>query len=161
MRLIFLGCVYTIYSYGQISISCAIPLILFFFFFFFANLLYSLIMWLIVSSLSLHNLHLLFCCLIYSRFDIISPYGVVLCCCQRRVSFLRFPFLSHVQVFSCEISLVCYLKCLYIWGVVVVIFVLLMLMLCLLFLVTGVSLSPRFLCSLRVFVSMHRCYLQC
>ena len=29
------------------------------------------------------------------------------------VSLLRFPFLSHVQVFSCEMSLVCHLKCPY------------------------------------------------
>ena len=46
-----------------------------------ANLLHSIIMWLIVSSLSPHSLHLLFCCvlsilaLIYIR-----SYGVVLCC---------------------------------------------------------------------------------
>ena len=31
---------------------------------FWANLLHSLIMWLIVSSLSLHSLHLLFCCVL-------------------------------------------------------------------------------------------------
>ena len=29
------------------------------------------------------------------------------------VSLVRFPFLSHVQIFSCEISLVCRLKCLH------------------------------------------------
>ena len=33
-------------------------------YFFCANLLHSLIMWLIVSSLSPHNLHLLFCCVL-------------------------------------------------------------------------------------------------
>ena len=44
-----------------------------------ANLLHWLIMWLIVSSLSPHSLHLLFRC-VYSRFDMIGPYGVVLCC---------------------------------------------------------------------------------
>ena len=45
-----------------------------------ANLLHSLIMWLIVSSLSPHSLHLLFFyCLIYSRFNMIGPYDVVLC----------------------------------------------------------------------------------
>ena len=45
------------------------------------NLLYSLIMWLMVSSLSPHSLHLFFLLrLINSRFDMISSYGVVLCC---------------------------------------------------------------------------------
>ena len=42
-----------------------------------ANLLHSLIMWLIVSSLSSHSLHLLFCCVF--RFVMIGSYGVVLC----------------------------------------------------------------------------------
>ena len=46
-----------------------------------ANLLHSLIMWLIVWSLSPHSLHLLFLLRrIYSRFDMIGSYGVVLCC---------------------------------------------------------------------------------
>ena len=46
---------------------------------FFTNMLHLLIMWLIVSSRSPHNLHLLFCCVlsILSYFDIIGPYGVV------------------------------------------------------------------------------------
>ena len=53
-----------------------------------ANLMHSLIMWLIVSSLSPHNLHLLFCWrLVYSCFDIVSPYGVVLCYYQKRFTF--------------------------------------------------------------------------
>ena len=66
-----LGCAYTICSYGQILISGIIPsgshcitklcLVLFSFC---DNLLYSLIMWLIVSSLSWHNLYLLFCCVL-------------------------------------------------------------------------------------------------
>ena len=41
-----------------------------------ANLLRSLIMWLMVSSLSPHSLHLLFCC----AFDMIGSYGAVLYC---------------------------------------------------------------------------------
>ena len=44
-----------------------------------ANLQHSLIMWLIVSSLSPHRLHLQFCCVL-SRFDMFGSYGVVLCC---------------------------------------------------------------------------------
>ena len=51
--------------------------------------------------------------LIYFCFSIVGPYGFV--CAARRdsVSFLRFPFFSRVQVFSCEISLVCRLECPY------------------------------------------------
>ena len=65
---------------------------------FFAYLKYSLISWLIISSLSPHNLHLLF------RF-ILSIYALVwlvlmalFCAAFRRYSvfLLRFPFLSHV-----------------------------------------------------------------
>ena len=43
-------------------------------FFLCANLLHLLMMWSIVSSLSPHSLHLLFCCV----FDKIGSYGVVL-----------------------------------------------------------------------------------
>ena len=43
-----------------------------------ASLLHSLIMWLITSFLSPHNLHLLVCCHIYSCFDMIDSIGVVL-----------------------------------------------------------------------------------
>ena len=69
-----------------------------------ANLLHSLIMWLIVSSLSPHSLHLLFCCVL----SILALIWLVLmalsCAAIRRdsVSLLRFPFLSQVQVFWCE-----------------------------------------------------------
>ena len=45
---------------------------------FYANLLYLLIIWLIVSSLLPHNLHLLH--LIYFYFDVVCSYSVVLCC---------------------------------------------------------------------------------
>ena len=61
-----------------------------------ANLLHSLIMWLIVSSLSPHRLHLLFCCVL----SILTLIWLVLmalsCAAIRRdsVSLLRFPFLN-------------------------------------------------------------------
>ena len=64
-----------------------------------ANLLHSLIMWLIILSLSPHSLHLLFCCVL----SILTLIGLVLmalsCAAIRRdsVSLLRFPFLSQVQ----------------------------------------------------------------
>ena len=69
-----------------------------------ANLLHSLIMWLMVSSLSPHSRHLLFCWVL----SILALIWLVLtslsCAAIRRdsVSLLKFPFLSHVQVFSCE-----------------------------------------------------------
>ena len=44
---------------------------------------------------------------IYFCFNIIGAYIVVLFC-KDSVSLLRFPFLSNVQVFSCEISFVYY-----------------------------------------------------
>ena len=70
-----------------------------------ANLLY-LLMWLIVSSLSTHNLHLLFCCVV----SILALIWLVLIALfwaaliRDWVSFLRFPFLSHILVFSLEMS---------------------------------------------------------
>ena len=69
-----------------------------------ANLLHSLIMWLIVSPLSPHSLHLLFCCVL----SILTLIWLVLmalsCAAIRRdsISLLRFPFLHQVQVFWCE-----------------------------------------------------------
>ena len=70
-----------------------------------ANLLHSLIIWLMVSSLSPHSLHLLFCWVL----SILALIWLVLmalpCAAIRRdsVSLLKFPFLSHVQVLSCKI----------------------------------------------------------
>ena len=86
-----LDCAY-ISSYGQTSISCSIlngspcphsrdS--------FCANLLHSLIMWLIVSSLSPHNLHLLF----YGILSILALIWFVLmaflCCYSKRFSFFH------------------------------------------------------------------------
>ena len=71
---------------------------------FYANLPDSLIMWLMVSSLSPHILHLLF----YWVLSILAWIWLILtalsCAAIRRdsVSLLKFPFLSHVQVLSCE-----------------------------------------------------------
>ena len=66
-----------------------------------ANLLHSLIMWLIVSSLSPHNLHLLFCCLLSILVLIWLVLMALSCAAIRRdsVSLLKFSLLSHVQVF--------------------------------------------------------------
>ena len=79
---------------------------------FYANLLHLLIMWLIVSSQSLHSLHLLFCCVL----SILALIWLVLmglfCAAIRRdsVSLLKFPFLSQVQVLSCEMLFISHSK---------------------------------------------------
>ena len=73
-----------------------------------ANLLHSLIMRLIVSSLSSHSLHLLFYCVL----SILALIWLVLMALSwaaiRRdsVSLLRFPFLSQVLVFWCEMFII-------------------------------------------------------
>ena len=71
------------------------------------NLLHSLIMWLIVSSLSLHSLHLLFRWVLSILALIWLVLMALFCAAIRRdsVSLWKFPFLSQVQVFSCEMLL--------------------------------------------------------
>ena len=67
---------------------------------FYANLLHSLIMWLMVSSLSSHKLHLLFCCVL-SILALIWLVLMTLFCVaiwRDSVSLLKLPFPSHVQV---------------------------------------------------------------
>ena len=68
------------------------------------NLLYSLITWLMVSALSPHSLHLLFCYVLSILALIWLVLMALFCAAIRRdsVSLLKFPFLSHVQVLSCE-----------------------------------------------------------
>ena len=75
------------------------------FYSFCANLLHSLIMPLMVSSLSQHSLHLLFCWVLSILALIWLVLTALFCAAIRRdsVSPLRFPFLSHAQVLSCEI----------------------------------------------------------
>ena len=77
-----------------------------------ANLLHSFIMWLMVSSLSPHSLHLLFCCVLSILVLIWWVLIALLCAAIRRdsVSLLRFPFLRHVQVFSFEMLYISRLK---------------------------------------------------
>ena len=82
------------------------------FYSFSASLLHSLIMSLIVSSLSPHNLHLQ-CCCVSSILALISLVLMELSCAAIRrysVSFLVFPFLSQVQVFCCEMLFIRRLK---------------------------------------------------
>ena len=78
-----------------------------------ANLLHSRIMWLMVSSLSPHNRHLLFCCVLSILVLIWLVLMALFCSAVRRdfVSLLRFPFLSQVRVFCCEMLFISRLKC--------------------------------------------------
>ena len=78
-----------------------------------ANLLHSLIMWLMVSSLSPQSLHSLFCCVLSILALIWLVLMALFYAAIRRdsVSLLKFPFLSHVQVLSCEMFFISHLKC--------------------------------------------------
>ena len=77
-----------------------------------ANLLPSLIMWLMISSLSPHSLHLLFCCVLSILALIWLVLMALFCATIRRdsASLLKFPFLSHVQVLSSEMLYISRLK---------------------------------------------------
>ena len=77
-----------------------------------ANLLHSLIMWLIVSSVWLHSLYLLFCRVLSILTFIWLVLMALFSAAIRRdsVSLLRFPFLSLVQVFLCEMVFISRLK---------------------------------------------------
>ena len=117
-------------------------------------------MGLIVSSLSPHYLHLLFC-RVLSILALTELVVMALFCAAIKrdsVSLLRFSFLIHVQVFSCKISLACRLKCPYSCFsshfCFLVIFGLLTLVLLILSLVAAISLSPRFFYI--VFLSLYR-----
>ena len=82
-------------------------------YYFYSSLLHSLIMWLIVSSLLSHNLHLLFCqALIFALLELV--FMVLFWVTNKRdsVPFLKFSFFYHLQVFSNAISSFCRLKCL-------------------------------------------------
>ena len=94
-------------SYGQISLSSP-SLVLYSFR---ANLLHSLIIWLIISSLSQNNLHLQFSCVLSIHTLIWLVIMTLFCDAIWRdsVSLLRFPFHSHFQFFPCDMLLICLL----------------------------------------------------
>ena len=77
-----------------------------------ANLLHSLTMWLIISSLSPYSLHTIFCCVLSILALIWLVLMVLSCTAIRRysVSILRFPFLSQVHFFRCEMLFISRLK---------------------------------------------------
>ena len=76
-----------------------------------AHLLHSL-RWLVVSSLSPHSPHLLFCCVLSICALIWLVLMALFCAAIWRdsVSLLKFPFLIQVQVLSCEIMFISHLK---------------------------------------------------
>ena len=120
---------------------------------------------LVVSSLSPHNLHLLFYCVIYSCFDMIGSYSIVSCCYQETFSFsLEVSLLSHINVFLCDISFISGLKrpqsCFSFHFCFLFFVGLLVLMLSVWFLEAVISLRSRFLCSLQVVVLMRQHCLQ-
>ena len=77
-----------------------------------ATLQQSLIMGLIVCSLSPHNLHLLFSCVLFILALTWLVLKVLFCTANWRnsVSLEKFPFLRHNHIFSCEMSLISRLK---------------------------------------------------
>ena len=125
-----------------------------------ANLLHSLIMWMIVSSLSPHNLHLLFFASLLFSFHIVLL--VLFCAASRRdvVSFLRFSFLSLVQVFSSEILLVCISKLHTVVYLPIFVFLLfcsfIACIICIVFWSLKSVFLRAFLCNLQVILSIHR-----
>ena len=126
----------TLHSYLDLYSRCAyIPL--------------SLFIWLIVSSSSPYNQHLLFFRLVCSYLTYLILMMLFCAAIWRdSVSLLKYPFFNDVQLSSCKISLVCCSKCpyncFYSHFCFLVIFVQLMLMVSVLFLVTVISLPPRF-----------------
>ena len=103
-----LCCAYTIWLHlNFLNISLWISLLIqscLAWYSFCANLLHSFIMRLIMSSLSPHRLHLLFCCVLSILTLIWLVLMALFFAAIRRdsVSLLKFPFLSQVQVFKCE-----------------------------------------------------------
>ena len=114
-----------------------------------ANLLHSLIMWLMVSSLSPHKLHLLFCGVL------LMVFMTMFCAAIRRdsVSLLKLLFLSHVLVFSYDMLFISCLKRPESWFsshfCFQVIVIRLVIVLSVLFLMAVISLLRAFLSSCR------------
>ena len=78
-----------------------------------ANLLHSHTMWVMISSLSPHSLHLLFYWVLSILALMWSVVTALFYTAIRRdfVSLLNSPFLSQVQVLSCEMLFISRLKC--------------------------------------------------
>ena len=132
-----------------------------------ANLLHSLSIWLMVSSLSPHSLHLLF----YWVLSILALIWLLLmalfCAAIRRdyISLLKFPFLSQVHVLSYEILFISRLKrpwsCFPSHFCFLVIVIVLFIVFSVSFVVAVMSLPSCFLYSLWIVVWMRQRCLQC
>ena len=131
-----------------------------------AKLLHSLMMSFIVSSLSLYNLHVLFCCVLSILVLIWLIFMGLFCDISRYlVSLLKFPFLSNLIVFSSGMLLISRLNThtvvflpIFIFFIIVVLQVIVLLVS---LLVAVIITSPCFLLGFRVVVSMSQYCLQC
>ena len=118
-----------------------------------------------VSSRSPHNLSLKFCCVLSILTLIWLILMTLFCAVIRRdsVSLLKFPFLNHVQVFSCGMF-ISRLKhpysCISSHFCFLSIVILLSIVLSVSFPMAVISSSSGFLYSPRVFASMHQHCLQ-
>ena len=132
-----------------------------------ASLVHSLIMGLMVSSLSLHSLHLLFSCVLSILALIWLVLMALFCVTVKRdsVSLLKFPFLSHVHVLSSEMFFISRLKrpksCFPSHFCFIVIVILLSIVLSVSFLMAVMSPPSWYVYSLWVVVSMRQRCLQC
>ena len=131
---------------------------------FWDSLLRLLIMWLIVFSLSPHNLYLLFCCELSILALIWLALMALFCAAIWRdsVSFLRFSLLSHVQIFSCEMLFIRRLKRTEVCFSSHFCFLVIIVLVCLLgvSIVSGDCNQRAFLCYHRVVVSIPKRGLQ-
>ena len=75
-------------------------------YYFCANLLHSLIMWLMVSSLSPHNLHLLFCCVLSILAFIWLVLMALFCAAIRRIAYYYYYYYYY---YCCCCCCCCYL----------------------------------------------------
>ena len=119
--------------------------------------LISLIMWLIVSSLSLHNLQFLLCCILSILIWLVLIALFYFAIRRDSLPLLRFPFLGLCEFFSREISLVHWSDHRVVFLPIFV-FCLFSLLLVLVLSVPEISLTTIFWYCLWVVVSMHQRY---
>ena len=126
------------------------------------SFLHSPIMWLMVSSMSSHSLHLLFCCVLSILALIWLVLMALFCAAIRRdsVALLKSLFLSHIQVLSCEMLFISRLKrhwsCFSSHFCFIVFVILLSIVLSVLFLMAVISPPTCFFYA--VFESMYGCH---
>ena len=109
-------CIYQLFVWSNLNflhiyqwIILTIPLCLLLYSFC-ANSLHLFIMWLLVSSQSPYNLHLLFSCVLSILALVWLVLVVFFFSCYLERSLIKFPFLRHLQVFSCEKLFISHLR---------------------------------------------------